>query len=257
MLVLVTGVRWAQAAQDDKSDTEMESPVSGDNPGIINVTSTASPLSVITEQMITVAFPRDAVQIALPNLLTRVGLLDWLEVRAILPSAVLTFPRGTNTQIDVDQLSVGAALARSFHPRLSGSLVPMLTVPIIAGDGVGAPGVEGQLQGNLSWSIAEQWTLAGAARAGWVQQRLSADEIEARFAWRSGLLIQYSPVPTLALFMQGYVDHVADSAVEPSAGGGASYWITPSIYLFAETSAGITDDSAPIQLALGAVVRWW
>lgn len=242
---------WAQLEEKDTNK-----PVSGDNPGFTNITDPAPPLTLITEQMVAASFPDDQVEVKAPNLLVRFGLLKWLEVRAYAPSLVLSFPDVGDTQADADDFGLGAALATKFSKDVSGSLVPVLVLPV-GDDRVGAPGVEGRVQGNIAWTVSKKFTLQAAVRTGWERVRVAPDELSTELSFLGGALAEYSPVQELALFVQSYGLYVDDRDVEPVVGGGVTFWAAPPVALFAAVNAGLTDNSPPVQAIAGAVVRWW
>lgn len=257
------GAQPAGEAQSlEGTQAEEASLVSGDNPGLTNVTSAAPQFTLITEQMVSASFGTTP-QVTVPGLLVRFGLLKWLEVRAYAPSLVLTFPRSGATQTATDELGLGAVLAAQLAPRVSGSLVPVVVLPV--GD-AGAPGVEGHLQANIAWDVSDQWSLQAAARVGLVQEQVTGTDeppdapldVVTDVSFRGGVLVQYSPIRTLALFAQSYVDILGVGTL--MAGGGATLWIAPSVALFAEANAGVYEGPSmppPLSASAGAVVRWW
>jgi len=241
---------------DDAQTTDGSELVSGDFPGFTNVTSAAPQFTLITEQMVSASFGYTP-QVAVPGLLARSGLLKWLEVRAYVPSLVFTFPDNGDTQVDVDELGLGAVLATHFSPSVSGSLVPVVVLPV-GDDDAGALGVEGHLQANVAWNVTDQWSLQAAVRAGLERWQVTPDDVATDVGFRGGLLVQYSPVRTLALFAQSYVDVLGVGTL--MVGGGATFWIAPPVALFAEVNAGVYEGPSmppPLSVNTGAVVRWW
>lgn len=253
---LLVGSLCSGPAQAQPKGKDTNALVSGDNPGLINVTSPAPKLTLVTEVSASAAFPDERVEVVLPGLLARLGLLDWLEVRAYVPSLVLTFPDVGDTQADADELGLGAVVSAQISNDVSASIVPVIVLPVVD-DEAGAAEVEGHVQGNVSWDMTEKWSLAAALRTGWKQVRVLPGALSTEVIFRGGVLGQYSPVEKLALFVQSYAEFVTGSEVEPVVGGGLSYWVVPSVALFAEANSGLTDDSPPVQTTAGAVVRWW
>jgi hypothetical protein len=210
---------------------------SPDRPGFADSTETVSAGSVQMELGLRSSFEDDATSLALPSMLLRVGLLDWLEVRATAPDLqvdLLKDDGGTNT--GAGDMSFGFKSAFAMGDLFSLSAVPFVTLPT-GSRGYSSGAVDAGLGLNFQVAVSD-------FSVGWnaILVLTSVDE-ERVFDFGAGLSFGYQFVESFGAFVETYLVYLEGERVQPSVAGGLTYLVTPTFQIDVSGGAGVTRDA--------------
>lgn len=230
---------------------------SSDRPGFANTPQIAAVARLTTEMGADAVIgdgpgePRGQ----LPNLRLRVGLFDWLEARAILPSAVGDFGAG-GPNFGLSDMVVGIKAGSPLAEGLLAAMVWDFTLPT-ATSGYGAP--EALVTGEviLHWdfwgplSLTPQATFTIDA----ILDEATGQTVR-RFVGAFSLRFSWQIIDVLGVFVQSYATAGQDQPWGAHVGGGVYWQALPNWQLDAFFDSRVTDEGDPPTVHAGTTILW-
>lgn len=246
-VALAAGPAVAQEGGDE--------PLVTDRPDFTESADTVAPGRFQLEGGVTFAEADDVEERSYGELLGRLGLLDWLELRLGVPSYVeVEAPGGFDASGWEDaSLGVKAKLAPGGGARPAAALIVATTLPTGSGELGGGDALQPEAVLSLAWDLAPDLGLG--TNLGWAYPKDGGDRFHQLFA--SGAL-GWSATERLGLFAElfGFSEEEPDGDATLYADGGATWALSPDAQLDVRVGTGLSGTETDWFAGVGFAVRW-
>ncbi len=254
--LLASALLAASGSATAQEQGQLPAAFTSDRPGFANTTQTAAVAHLTTEMGLTAVLIDPRVG-ALPNARLRVGALEWLEARLILPSAVGYFGAG-GPIFGLSDMVVGFKAGSALADTVDIATVWDFSMPT-ATDGAdfGAPEVEVTGEVILDWAFWGPLTFTPQAIFTIVADedpmtgetvRSFVGSFSVRFTWQI--------IDELGVFVQSYATAGETVPWGVHAGGGVFWQALANWQLDAFFDTRVTDEGDPPTLRAGTTILW-
>lgn len=226
-----------------------------DRPGFANTTQTAAVGHLTTELGID-AFLGDEMSGALPNARLRTGVLEWLELRLILPSAIGNFGTG-GPNYGLGDMSVGFKAGSALHDTVDIATNWDFSLPT-ATTGFGAPEVQVTGEVILDWNFWGPLTLTSQAifTIQAAEDPMMPDETVRSFVGAFSLRVTWQIIDEVGAFVQSYASAGENVDWGVHVGGGVYWLILPNWQIDAFFDSRVTENGDDPTLRVGTTLLW-
>lgn len=189
----------------------------------------------------TTEWTRDARQTTAPDLLARIGVSRWAELRAGLPSY------SSGAEGGFGRAELGAKVASPVGGGWAAGVIAFVTLPTGTGALRGGS-VGGGAVGTWSRSLTERLDLSGNTGAAWSGSGGGA-------TWSQTLSLGIGLTERMGGFLEGYSEWEPGSAGQPHVDGGFTFLVVPAVQLDVSAGAGLGPARGRRFLGLGLSFR--
>lgn len=243
------------AAARAQTEGQLPAELTSDRPGFANTTQTAAVAHLTTEFGLTAQLDDDA-EGTIPNARLRAGVLDWLELRLILPSIVGDFgPGGPN--YGLGDMRLGFKAGSALHDTVDIATNWAFSMPT-ATTGFGAPEVEVTGEVILDWHFWGPLTLTPQAifTIEADVDPMMPDETRRAFVGAFSLRVTWQIIDELGVFAQSYAKAGEDVDWGVHVGGGVFWLVLPNWQVDAFFDSRVTENGDPPLLQAGTTLLW-
>jgi hypothetical protein len=221
--------------------------ISADRPGYSDSTAIVPQFHLNAEAGVAETFGKEGLSADFPELLLRLGLLEWLEARLVAPNFMVVSPRRGESQSGFGDMGVGVKLAHSFSDRFSMSLVPQVSFPT-GNEELTSEGVDPAAGLNYAVALTEALALAGNVAFAYGTQA-GTYELSGSVSAGYGFTDEFGAYAEFILIYPEGDDLV------PAVGGGYTWLLAPRVQVDASFDVGLTEGFDPT-FGAGVAVLW-
>ncbi len=212
----------------------------GDRPDFTESNAAVAAGHLQAELGVEAAGADDDLEVGVPRLLLRYGVVDDFELRLEVPDLVIGLPEGGDADAGAGAAAAGLKWVHSLGDSAAAGLIFMVGSPVTRGD-FDAEGLSATLNGVWGVDFTDRLSLGGNVRVDLVGLGIDREEEATMLELTASLALGIGLTDRVGLFLETFQTVDDNGGYTPNADAGFTFLVTPRLQLDAYGGADVSN----------------